>query len=256
MVGVMLYMFGDKEMKRIPIIVSSCNKYRYLWDIQLQLFDKYWKECPHEIYYISETSQLPIFDSKLKLENINLNIETSGPSDWSYMMRMFLNNLESDYFIYMQEDYVLTDYVDQNRLDKLVKYVVDNDVNYVRFIASPGGNGDIILIDDDVSIREIEKGQQWRTSLMVAIWNKNVFLELINSDMNITPWQFEHINSNGFDNFYCLDIEEDGECDVIPFAGIYGSSNNFGIYPHIVNFLKNQNIKMLDGSSINYEIRL
>jgi hypothetical protein len=249
-------MLGDRQMKRIPIIVSSCNKYIYLWDIQLQLFYKYWKECPHEIYYISETSQLPIFDSKLKLENINLNIETSGPSDWSYMLRMFLNNLDSDYFIYTQEDYILTDYVDQNRLDKLIKYVVDNNINYVRFIASPGGNGDIILIDDDVSIREITQGQQWRTSLMFAIWNKDVFLQLLNSDMNITPWQFENINSNTLDKFYCLDIEDDGECDIIQFAGMYGSSNNHGIYPNIVDFLKGQDMKMIDGSPINYEIRL
>jgi hypothetical protein len=249
-------MLGDKEMKRIPIIVSSCNKYRYLWDIQLQLFDKYWKECPHEIYYISETSHLPIFDSKLKLENINLNIETSGPSDWSHMLRMFLNNLDSDYFIYMQEDYILTDYVDQNRLDKLIKYVVDNDINYVRFVASPGGDGDIILIDDDVSIREITQGQQWRTSLMIAIWNKNAFLELLNSDMNITPWQFENVNSHTLDKFYCLDIEDAGECDIIQFAGMYGSSNNYCIYPKIVDFLKSQDMKMIDGSPINYEIRL
>lgn len=91
---------------------------------------------------------------------------------------------------------------------------------------------------------------------MVAIWNKNVFLELLNSDMNITPWQFENVNSNTFDKFYCLDIEDDGECDIIPFAGMYGSSNNHGIYPNVVNFLKGQDMKMIDGSPINYEIRL
>ena len=79
MVGVMVYMLGDNTMQNIPIIVSSCDKYRYLWDIQLQLFNKYWNDCPHKIYYLSENSELPVFESKLNLENIKMGIQTSGP---------------------------------------------------------------------------------------------------------------------------------------------------------------------------------
>jgi hypothetical protein len=256
MVGVMVYMLGDNTMQNIPIIVSSCDKYRYLWDIQLQLFNKYWNDCPHKIYYLSENSELPVFESKLNLENIKMGIQTSGPSDWSYMLRMFLNNLDSEYFIYMQEDYVLNDYVNQNKLNKLIDYVISNEINYVRFITSPPGNGDIILIDDDISIREIENNMQWRSSLMTAIWKKSSFIELLNSDMNITPWQFEHINSSNIEKFYCLDLDDDGETDIIPFIGIYGSSNGHGIYPQVVEFLKSHNLKMINGSEINYEIRL
>ena len=143
-------MLGDNLVQNIPVIVSSCDKYRYLWDIQLQLFNKYWNDCPHKMYYLSENSELPFFETKLNLENVKMGIQTSGPSDWSYMLRMFLNNLDSEYFIYMQEDYVLKDYVDQKKLNKLINHVISNEISYVRFITSPSGNGNTILIDDNL----------------------------------------------------------------------------------------------------------
>lgn len=249
-------MLGDNLVQNIPVIVSSCDKYRYLWDIQLQLFNKYWNDCPHKMYYLSENSELPFFETKLNLENIKMGIQTSGSSDWSYMIRMFLNNLDSEYFIYMQEDYVLKDYVDQKKLNKLINHVISNEISYVRFITSPPGNGNTILIDDDLSIKEIVNNSRWRTSLMCAIWKKSSFLELLNFDMNITPWRFEHINSSNIEKFYCLDLDDDDDVDIIPFLGIYGSSNHHGIYPEVVEFLKSHNLKMFNGSEINYEIRL
>ena len=243
-------------MNTIPVIVSSCDKYRYLWDIQLQLFNKYWKDCPHPIYYLSENSDFPKLQTTLNLKNVKFNMDSNGPTDWSYMLKTFLERIDSEYFIYMQEDYVLIDYVNQNDLNFLVDYVVNNEINYVRFITSPPGNGISLEVNENVFIREITKGEQWRTSLMAAIWKKSTFLELLDGNENITPWKFEGINSDAFDKFYCIDLIDNDETDIIPFAGLFGSSNGFGIYPHLVPFLKKEELKMLDGSDINYEIRL
>lgn len=243
-------------MNSIPVIVSSCDKYRYLWDIQLQLFNKYWNDCPYPIYYLSENSDFPKFNTPLNLKNVKFNIDPSGPTDWSYMMKTFLNGIDCEYFIYMQEDYVLIDYVDQNQLSSLLEYVIKNEIDYVRFITSPPGNGISLEINENLFIREITKDQQWRTSLMAAIWKKSTFLELLNRDTTFTPWKFEGVNSGDFDKFYCIDLIDNDETDIIPFAGLYGSSNGFGIYPQLVPFLKKEELKMLDGSDINYEIRL
>jgi len=243
-------------MNTIPVIVSSCDKYRYLWDIQLQLLNKYWKECPHPIYYLSENSNFPDFETSIKFKNVKFNMEPNGPTDWSYMMKTFLSGIDSDYFIYMQEDYILIDYVNQKELNSLIDYVITNEIDYVRFITSPPGNGISIEINENLFIREITKEQKWRTSLMTAIWKKSTFLELLDGDMNVTPWRFEGISSNNFDKFYCIDLIDNDETDIIPFAGLYGSSNGFGIYPQMVPFLKREELKMLDGSEINYEIRL
>ena len=240
----------------VSVVVSSCNKYRYLWDIQLQLFNKYWGECPYDIYYLSESSQLPHFSTKLKLHSINSNTEPNIKSDWSNILLDSLNLIESEYIIYMQEDYVFIRDVDQNRLDKLLNYAFTNDLDYIRFHTTPSGNGEITKIDENIFIREIKKNTRWRSSLMLSIWKKDTLTSLLKQNVNISPWLFEHTDTSKFDKFYSIDLGKDGETDILPFAGIYGSSNGFGIYPELVDFLKSENIKMLNGEEINYGIRL
>jgi len=240
----------------VSVVVSSCNKYRYLWDIQLQLFNKYWGECPYDIYFLSESSELPKLNTKLKLYDINSNTEPNRTSDWSNILLDSLNLIKSDYIIYMQEDYVFIRDVDQNRLDKLLNYMFTNDLDYIRFSTTPPGNGDIIKIDENIFIREIKKNTMWRSSLQLSIWKKDTLTSLLNQNISISPWEFEHIDTSKFENFYSIDLGKDHETDILPFAGIYGSSNGYGIYPQLVDFLKNENIKMLNGEEINYEIRL
>lgn len=255
--GVMGYMYETQYYdKQISVVISSCDKYRYLWDIQLALFQKYWATCPYDIYMISESSRLPHINTSINVINYNTNLPTSGPRDWSTSLVKLLTTLESEYIIYLQEDYVFIRNVDQHRLNKLVKFSLDNQINYVRFHTTPSGNGDIVTIDDGVSIKEILPGTRWRNSLMLALWNKKTLLTLLESNPNITPWEFELQTSTSLDKFYCINLEREGDTDILPFMGIYGSSNGFGIYPSAEEFLKQEGITLANGDPIDFNIRL
>jgi len=244
-------------MKNVSVVISSCNKYRYLWDIQLQLFEKYWADCPYPIYMISENSSLPNRTyGNLQLHNFTTNIEPSGPSDWSINLVKFLETIDSDYIVYLQEDYVFIRNVEQSEVEKVLSFASAKQINYIRFHASPPGNGTSLQIDEGLSIREITKGTQWRNSLMLSIWKREVLLSMLQSNMGIDPWSFEHHSSQfDFDNFYCIDIPNNST-DVLPFMGIYGSSNNFTFYPEAIQFLQKENINYVEGEPINFSIRL
>jgi hypothetical protein len=243
-------------MKNPSIIISSCDKYHYLWDIQLQFFNKYWNNCPYDIFVVSESSKIPDFKTNLKLINYNTNKPTTGPSDWSSALSSVLEHIESEYIIYMQEDYIFTDYVNQNKLDLIFDYVEKNDINYIRFYTSPPGNGNSIELDSGLSIKEILPNSKWRTSLMVAIWKKQTLLSLLDTNQNINPWQFENIHSSHLDKFYCIDLPTNDSSDVLPFLGMYGSTNNYTFYPMIIDLLNKEGIKKLDGSEIDFNIKL
>ncbi len=242
-------------MKDLSIVISSCNRYQYLWDIQLQLFNKYWSNCPYSIYVISENSTLPNILTNLKLHNFNVGNETVGPSDWSYMLECALKAIDSEYILYIQEDYVFTDFIQQNRFQSVLNYVMSNDINYLRFYTGPPGNGPICNIDATTSIREILPNSQWRSSLMLALWKKDALLSLVEG-LSITPWQFEHMNTNHLDKFYCLNLSTNDSSDVLPFLGMYGSTNGFTFYPIIIDLLEKEGVTKLDGSPINYNIKL
>ena len=53
-----------KEYKnKICIVISSCDKYIPLIDVQLHFFKKYWSDCPLEIFYVTETKPIPKIES-------------------------------------------------------------------------------------------------------------------------------------------------------------------------------------------------
>jgi hypothetical protein len=243
-------------MKNPSIIISSCDKYHYLWDIQLQLFNKYWPDCPYDIFMVSESSKIPNFKTNLKLINYNTNKPTLGPSDWSSALSSVLELIDSDYIIYMQEDYIFTDYINQNKINSVFDYVNKNKVNYIRFYTGPPGNGEVIEIEQDIKIKEILPGTQWRNSLMLAIWKKSCLLSLLDTHKNINPWEFEKISSDHFNKFYCIDLPKNDISDILPFLGMYGSTNGYTFYPMIINLLKSIGIKKLDGSDIDFNIKL
>lgn len=241
----------------VSIVISSCDKYHYLWDIQLQLLDRYWPDCPYNIYMISENGKLPDFKTNLKLYNFNTNKTPIGPSDWSNNLLEFLPTIDSKYIIYLQEDYVFTRNVDNVRLDILLKYININDINYVRFYTAPSGNGETINIADGVSIKEILKDSPWRSSLMVAIWKKDTLYTILTQVPGINPWQFEQCtNCNQFDKFYCINLPKHDDSDILPFLGMYGSSGGYTFYPAIVDLLNKEGIKKLNGEEINFNIQL
>jgi hypothetical protein len=242
-------------MSDLSIVISSCDKYSYLWDIQLQFFNRYWPKCPYDIYYISEYSDVPLMDTKLKLNSVNIKNVSNGPEDWSFMLETALKKINTKYIIYMQEDYILTDVIKQKNVDILIDYIKSNNINYIRFYTGPPGNGESIKVTNELSIKEIKPGTKWRGNLMLAIWKRETLLSLIESK-SITPWQFEHLSTDSFDKFYCIDLPTYDSSGVLPFLGMYGSSNGFSIYPIIVELLEKEGIKKLDGSEINYNIKL
>lgn len=206
---------------------------------------------------VSDTNKLPDFKTTLKLNSLTTDRQPTGPSDWSANLINALTAVDSEYIIYLQEDYVFTRPVDQQRLNTLLDYIQNNKVNYVRFYTAPPGNGEQIHVSDNIDIKEILPGSQWRTSLMVAIWKKETLQMLLNNAPGIDPWSFERVvDSNSFDKFYCLDLPKNDESDILPFIGIYGSSNGYSFYPAAIELLEKEGIKKLDGQNLNYNIRL
>ena len=250
--------YMEEYKNKICIVISSCDKYIPLIDVQLHFFKKYWSDCPLEIFYVTETKPIPKIESNLKINNFITNINPVGPSDWSKNLKMVLHYIPYDHILYLHEDYIFTDFVDTDKLSKLFGYVIENDVNYLRFYRSTVIlRHKLITVSNDVKIREIPKNCLFRSSLMIAIWNKNTFIDLINMSDGTGPWKFElNNNDNKYDKFYCVDLKRDDDSDIIKFTGIYGSGDNLQIYPHLKEMIKTENIKTSTGENFDIDIKL
>lgn len=250
--------YMEEYKNKICVVISSCDKYLRLADVNFHFFKKYWPNCPLDVFYITETKPIPKIDSNLKIHNFITNIDPVGPSDWTKNLKLLFDSIQYDYILYTQEDYIFTDFVEEDKLSQLFKYVIENDVNYLRFYGSPEiRHHNLIKISEEVKIREIPKDCLFRSSLMIAIWKKSTFSDLINMSYGISPWKFEFNNiDNKYDKFYCVDLEKEDESDVIKFTGIYGSGDNLYIYPHVKQMIKNENIITSTGEIFDVEIKL
>lgn len=243
---------------KIGVVISSCDKYSYLWDIQMQFFEKYWRDCPYDIYLISDNKTYDYEQKKLKINTFLSAKSNPNPKDWSDNLLRFLNVCKYDYILYLQDDYIFYENIDTNRFETLLNFVVKSQINYVRFYTAPKGDGESISVSKNIYIKEITNGSQWRHSLMAAIWKKETLRTILQENPNISPWQFESTMDicSKYDKFYCIDIPEYNQSDIIKFYGMYGSSGGFTFYPFIVDLINKEGIKKLNGEDINFKIVL
>uniref|UniRef100_A0A7C3MPT4 Glycosyltransferase family 2 protein n=1 Tax=Dictyoglomus thermophilum TaxID=14 RepID=A0A7C3MPT4_DICTH len=177
--------------KEVVVVVSSCDKYSDLWDPFFKLFFKFWKDCPFNVYLISD---------KIILDLPRVKVLTSGSSlSWSETLINVLTYLDEDYIFLILEDLFLIDYVNSKSVLEIMSWAIDYNVNYLRLYPSPKPD---IYFNNLVGV--IKKGSIYRASTIFSLWKKEVLLDLLRPGEN--AWEFEIYGSersDKYDSFYC-----------------------------------------------------
>lgn len=162
----------------LAIIVVSCDKYSDVWTPFFTLFFKYWGGCPYPVYLTSNF--LHYNDSRV----VTINVESE--ENWSSSLKKALNKINENYIILILEDFLLTQYVDTERIKELWQYMIEKNAACMRLFPCPGPDKDC---KDNPNIGIIVKGSPYRSSTMIAIWDKEMLLALLLNGE--TAWEFE-----------------------------------------------------------------
>jgi len=184
---------------KVAVLVTSCDKYRDLWEPFFTLFFKYWGDCPYPVYL--GTNHLKYDNERVK------TIAVGDDTDWSSGFRGMLEEIPHPYVIVLIEDYLLTQPVDTARIDRLVSYMEDKGAGCLRLYPCPGPD---LPCPDNPEVGEISKGADYRLSLQAAIWNRQTLLELLREGES--AWELE---INGTERTNDLDV---------PFLCVIGDS--------------------------------
>lgn len=171
-------MFNETSANNVAILVTSCDAYQDLWDPFFTLFFRYWPDCPYPIYL--GTIHRMYDDHRVK--TIAVGVDT----DWSYRFRCMLEQIPYPYVIVLMEDYLLTQYVDTVKIDKLITHIVNERAGCLRLYPCPGP--DLPCLDNP-EVGEISKGADYRLSLQAAVWDKQTLLELLRDGES--AWKLE-----------------------------------------------------------------
>jgi hypothetical protein len=162
----------------VCVLIMSCDKYDDLWEPFFQFFDKYWPDCPYPVYLATNTKSY-------NHQNVTV-IHSDHKGTWSEETLIILDRLPYEQIIYLQDDYFLTQKVNNKIIGDIIVFFNKYKVNYLRLFPSPGSDSDF---ENEQAIGLINKESAYRTSLQCAVWDKKTFINLLEPDES--QWQFE-----------------------------------------------------------------
>lgn len=173
-------------MEKLTVLVNSCDAYEDTWYPMFKLLKKYWPDRKYPIVLNTETKQYDFEDMEIK----TINLDTKKNVSWSYRLKSVLKKIDSEYILFLMDDFFLMDYVDQKRLEKIIKFM-DDDSNIAVF--------SFYRVEDDehqdypsekykdFNLRN-KKGM-YRFNCQAAIWRRDVLIKALRNHESAWDWE-------------------------------------------------------------------
>jgi len=180
------------SINKIAILVISCDKYSDLWEPCVQMFNKYWPDCPYDKYIATNTI-------KFNYQGFT-NIQIGEDKSWSYGLKCVLNQLEEqyEYVFTLLEDYYFIEKIDNDYMIKMFNSFILAEGNFLSLYKLPSR-----LNHYNEFFGELENNIPYRQSCVFTLWNIKTLKEILNDNEN--AWEFEKIGvKRGFqyDKFF------------------------------------------------------
>ena len=162
------------------VLVTSCDAYRDVEAPFLNLFRKYWPDCPFELVLVTETPQ------NGEAESFPLSFDrtlfTGKGKTWSQMLVEALDQIETPYVLMLMNDYFLTSPVDTAQILRRLDEAKEKGALNYRLCPDPP---------------RAVKNTAYSVSCKAGIWNRQ-FLRALAAKTK-SAWEFERYGSFMFD---------------------------------------------------------
>ena len=164
----------------LSIFISSWDGYSWIWDSFFYFFDKYWKDCPFQLYL--STNQFT-FNFK------DLIVLKTDSTNWSNMLIDNLNKVKSNYILYLQDDFLLQRVVKTEDIYEALRISKIVDADYVKLNDREMSRRWV----RNIKIRQIKDRCGMIVHLQAAIWRRESLMNLLKPKES--PWEFEKNSS-------------------------------------------------------------
>lgn len=181
-------------INKTAFVVLSCDRYSDLWPMYTHFFEKNWKDCPYDKFFVS--NNIPINDCSFN------SILIGKDDSWSdgLLKALSIINEQYEYVFITLEDWPIIGKVDQNELNLMLNEFCRLDGNYLTFRCQPEPTH---RCNSYFGI--IEKGSLYRPTCVYSIWKISVLEDILVVEEN--AWEFEKfgsVRSDKYDKFYVV----------------------------------------------------
>ena len=187
-----------KYINDLSVLIIGFDGYKDVWDHDIELMNKYWPDRPKTF----------LANSELNPEYDGVEVINAGPgSEWSKKVQVALERIETPYVLLLLEDFFITDYVDNQKIESIMKMIEEDGIKFyqvlVQLIRQTWEKGKPYKNLEYIKI--IPSQKKYGINLQAAIWEKE-FLRTIVGEGNYNAWEFE-INQLGTNTYNQEKIE-------------------------------------------------
>lgn len=165
----------------VTLLITSCDKYSYLWDNLATQVNKYWKVNSDKVI-VSET---------LQFKHAGFTTHICGNCSWTDMLIKSLTQIKTEYVFLKMDDFFLYKKLDDGFITNATRFLRDEKANKLLF--SPASTY-YTLHHVSEDIFKFDDHSDYLTSLQPGLWRTDYLRECLVGGMN--PWQFEVEGSN------------------------------------------------------------
>ena len=169
-----------------PVLVVSCDRYADLWKPFFSLFWKRWPDCPYPVYL--GTNHAVYADPRVAMLAVGDDV------NWSLGVQRMLEQLDVEHVIVFLEDFLITETVRTEAVDRLVRIARERQLGCLRLAAGlPLAFPPSCPSNDFPDLGVIAQGEVFRVSAQVAIWRTETLKKLLVPGLN--AWDFETVGT-------------------------------------------------------------
>lgn len=183
-------LYAAPQFSDLTILIPSCDKYSGLWDPFFTLLFKNWPSLQSG----GSNQDIPIFfiSNKKAFKHPRVqNIQFPNEISWSDNMIMALAKVQTKYVLYLQEDYFLTEKINEKMLYAILQYTKKHNSSYTSLVSMGQSPKFQSIIKESPNLIEIADDSQYRTSLQAAIWEKDTFSWLLKPGESIFAFELD-----------------------------------------------------------------
>ena len=118
----------DHKFNDLTIIVSSCDRYSELWPSFFKQLFKHWPS----LNTTNKSIKIILTSNNITFPHDRVITFTSAASlGWSGNISEALRVVDTNYVLYLQDDYILTEDVDEDRLFEIFNSMKENNVTSI-----------------------------------------------------------------------------------------------------------------------------
>lgn len=175
------------------IIVNTCDSYDDCWEPFFKLFTVFWPEYKGKIYLNTEYKDysypgLDIIATKVCERR---EWQRGKRMPWSLCLKDALKQVDTDFVLYMQEDYLLKQPVKNDIVEDMVSFMEEHDD--VKCLHMMNWRGYATEPSPYPHYQKIPDNHPYRMSCQAALWRKDELLAILADDES--GWDTEHFAS-------------------------------------------------------------